>query len=105
MFDPKDYPHRPDHPDFWRLSELVLQMDGRAIEDPARAQKMVADIIDPHTLAYMATQRAMLLLGVQTQQQAAPRRTEIMRLASVYYESFILGARYQARYNKKDADR
>lgn len=101
MLDPNEYPHRPNHPDFWRLANLVLQADGRAEEDPARAEKMVADIVDPDTLSYMALQRAMRLVGAETREQVDANKHEVMRLAAIYFDAFILGARFEASKKKK----
>lgn len=53
--------NRPDHPDFWKLSDVVLQLDGKT-EDPGfDFPSFLSEIIDPKVLAYMAMQRAMLV--------------------------------------------
>lgn len=101
MFDDKMYPNRPDHHDYWRLSELVLQVDAQATEDGRRLDNIVAEIIDPESLAYTAFQRAIRVLGVNTRGQVAARMGDIAKLATVYHEGFILGARFESK--RKDA--
>lgn len=96
MLDPKDYPLRPDHPDWWRLSELVLQLDAQATEDGRRLDNITAGIIDPESLGYLALQRAMRYLGITTRAEVAEHMTTIARMGAWYHEAFILGARFEA---------
>lgn len=91
--DPR-FPNRPDHPDFWRLSEIVMGMD--AWLDVAKPenrqdvfQKIVTDVIDIRSVTYMADQRAlraMMFLGVPREYQAAT--------AAMWLEAFIMGVKY-----------
>lgn len=48
------FPDRPQHPDFWRLSDVALQMDGSR----KTPQEYAAGLIDYESLVYMATNRA-----------------------------------------------
>lgn len=60
--DEAQHPDRPDSPDFWRLSETVLQFDGAASEDGMDLDEIAEGRIDLDALNYMAEQRAMRLL-------------------------------------------
>ena len=53
------FPDRPQHEDFWRLSQTALWLDGRAKED---LEDVTADFVDVESVEYMAEQRADLLL-------------------------------------------
>ena len=95
-------PGRPDHPDFWRLSELVLQLDGQATEAGMQLDEMVAGVIDPASLGYMAVMRAMKLVGAETRGQLAAKQREVARFATLYHEAFILGVRFEAKRSPDD---
>lgn len=101
-----DYPDRPSHPDFARLVDLVLQLDGTVRERPDGSQRspsdddgiegvdaIVAGIVDPESLSYMAFQRSLrgtMLGGEPT-----------LRGAALYLEAFIMGFRYHQRFGAK----
>jgi hypothetical protein len=61
MSDP-DFPVRPDHPDFWLLSQAVIGQDAQA-EGGQPVPDILGRIIDPASAVYMARQRALRLLG------------------------------------------
>lgn len=85
-----DFPDRPDHPDFWKLSEIVLQLDGRAMEDESDFASTLASMMDPKSLCYMARQRAMRLL-----------ERGLVSLTSLYIDGFAAGYRYAERKNQE----
>lgn len=86
---------RPDHPDFYWLSELAIQIDGES-RAAQHLDDITAKVVDPRSLAYVAFHRAAIALGVKTRGQAERNLTELTRLAGVYYEAFILGTRFAA---------
>jgi hypothetical protein len=93
---PKPFPfNRPDHPDFWWLSELVIQIDGES-RSAQHLKNITAEIIDPTSLEFVAFQRAMRALRIETRGQVDKHLPELTRLAGMYYEAFILGARFVA---------
>lgn len=56
---------RPEGPDFDRLVEIILQMDALWSEGRDRAfEEVIAEVIDPKAIAYMAMQRAFRALGI-----------------------------------------
>lgn len=89
--------HRPDHPDFWRLSEIVLGMDA-GFDEPASEEdkeRMWAERVDAvgdrASILYMATQRVMRVLG--------PPRTETharhqAAYVAMWVDAFVAGATF-----------
>jgi hypothetical protein len=80
-------PGRPDHPDFWKLSQIVLRTDGRLEADPDAFRSTVSSVIDLESLTYFARQRVMRLFPGQ------PERSTIA-LMSLYMDAFIMGAEF-----------
>lgn len=76
---------RPDHDDFWRLCECVQDLD-TAAED-VRLERIL-DNVDQHSLAYVATQRALRALGVADRQVA---------LSATWIDGFTAGMLFQRR--------
>lgn len=92
-----DMPHRPDHLDFDILSALIIALDGEAndVGPDFEISDVVARYIDPASLSYLALQRAMRVVGATTQADVVAQKDDIMRLASVYFEGFLMGCRFQ----------
>lgn len=93
------HPQRPDHPDFWKLSDIVLELDASMYERGAtHAEDVIsqkaAEVGDSESITYMAVQRAMRALGVQSRQDLVDKRNEIALYATVYLEAFIVGVRF-----------
>lgn len=98
-------PGRPEHEDFWALSEIVLKHDGTFEDEDASIEDIVGDIVDPESFQYMAMQRAIRVVaqntGVKLEEgKAIPKsflrrhQAIILMLASAYYDAFLLGYRY-----------
>lgn len=85
---------RPDHPDFWALSDLMLQLDGQAEEGNRDAGQIAGEIIDERSLSYLALQRVMraeALTGERFTMRAQ------ITAAALYLEAFVMGARFAQR--------
>ena len=89
--DPR-FPKRPTHPDFWRISEVVLQNDGNADEGKKPLEDIVKDTVDVESLTYFAMQRA----GMTCQKAGLPESLAPV-LGSVWLDAFMAGARFQQR--------
>lgn len=89
--DPR-FPKRPTHPDFWRMSEVVLQNDGKSDEGNESLEQIVKDTVDPESLAYFAMQRA----GKACQNSGLPEAL-VPVLGSVWMDAFMAGAHFQKR--------
>ena len=81
----------PAHKDMTRLTLLVLELDAQAFEAKSIDGIVKSTGVDPRSLAYLASQRAMKALGITTRGQLLKNQVEWVRLASVYHEAFILG--------------
>ena len=53
--DPR-FPDRPQHPDFWRLSESALLLDGRT-DSGQSVDKAMSEYVDPESALYVVQQR------------------------------------------------
>lgn len=66
--DPR-FPDRPQHPDFWKLSEIALRLDGKANEGGQTMPEIVTElsVVDLASLEYLALNRAgtaLLAIGM-----------------------------------------
>lgn len=78
---------RPDHPDFWKLASIMLQMDAMAGESSGDLDTLISGMIDERSLAYMAFQRG--LRGVLNEMDHA------YGLAAIWVEGFVVGTQWQ----------
>jgi hypothetical protein len=91
-----DHPGRPDVPEFWQMSEVLLSNDAEAEEFGEEGfRKMVEKHVPLDVLTYIAMQRALALLvrGV------GPGPATDMAL---WCDGFVAGATYATRYPEKD---
>jgi len=90
--DGDQFPNRPDHPDFWRLSESVLKQDGKFSEGVDPFETVMAKIVDVESVIYMAEQRANFLID----RTGVPHSTVLQGLLmSVYLDAFTTGVGFQ----------
>ncbi len=89
--DPR-FPNRPTHPDFWRISEVVLQHDGETVEGGQSMEDVVGDTVDLPSLSYVAMNRA----GTSCQVMGLPEAL-VPALAAIWSDAFLAGARFQQR--------
>lgn len=55
--DPR-FPRRPQHEDFWRLVEVINQLDGQSKEAGRTLPDILAEMVDPESLEYVVNQRS-----------------------------------------------
>lgn len=103
FMDAPAFPDRPDHPDFWRLSEILLQIDGRSNEDGREVFDEVSDNIDPASLIYMAEGRAKhgLQEFVAAKRDRVTTTDVVALVTAAWVEAFLVGARFQQRGGKQ----
>lgn len=95
-----DFPYRPDHPDFWTLSSVVLDFDTRMDTAPSTAAKheayeaIVAERIHDPSLTYMAVQRARKAVAELGQPDNKALATLI---ATVWSEGVLTGIEVERR--------
>ena len=83
--DPR-FPNRPDHPDFWAMSDIVRENDEVW---SSRYKERVAQYVDRESLRYIAWNRAGSVPGADPQMQAL--------IASGIMDGFMLGCAYMER--------
>ena len=94
---------RPSHPDFWKLSDVLLKMDG-TIDPTTMSQEeceaayvaRLAELnIDPDVMGYAACQRALRGLAFFKDAPVEIRRMFATVLASAWIDGFAAGALYE----------
>ncbi len=93
-----DFPDRPTHPDFWKLSDLVLQHDGKTEDRDFDIAAHIAAIIDPESLAYLRRLRVQRALEVNTR-SPRPNSPQVMG-ESLWLDAFMLGVAFGRRYGE-----
>lgn len=90
MTDPQ-FPDRPDHADFWALAAVLQDFDSAA-DDGTSFARLASPVIDPESLVYMASQRAM----------RAAELTDGVQLKAAWMDGFMAGALFQKRRGTVD---
>ena len=86
--DPR-FPYRPDHPDFWLLSEAVKGNDARA-DAGIDLRAILATYADPASVTYMAEARIQRF-GAQLSLTSSTR----LALQAAWLDAFTAGVRFQ----------
>jgi hypothetical protein len=90
-------PTRPNHPDLWRISQVLLHNDA-AVDEAAPDDKddvwksITGTLVDVPTVLFMAEQRVRRAFGPMTSLDEIPVRA---RLTALVVDAFIAGAGYQ----------
>lgn len=92
----------PAHPDFEVLLDLVLDLDHAAVGYGERAPltmtlELEKEGVNEASLTYLGMQRAMRLLGVQTEADLIDKIEPVSAMAAVYGEAFLVGLRFRDR--------
>jgi hypothetical protein len=95
------FPNRPDEPDFWLLSRLIIDQDARAENDTIPFEDRIAEVVSPKSLTYMASQRA---LRAQELLKGRGRTDAHTGLTALWVDAFMAGAAYQAAKNAPTHD-
>ena len=104
VFGPRS--QRPDHPDFWRISEIYLESDA-AMDEAEGDQKdvvwhdRVSDVVDLNSAMYAAMNRTMLAFGNPMASEGGPAGKITLRqhaaVSALWVEAFMAGAMFQQR--------
>jgi hypothetical protein len=91
------WPGRPDRPEFWRLADITLQLDGAATEGGESVASLIAKSGMPaDVLQYHATQRlGKLLERFDLPEEVA--EAMLMFALPAYLEAFLVGWTYHDR--------
>lgn len=83
---------RPEHPDLWLLSEILIDNDAQADNGTATFEDILGRYADPASAGYMAKERGL---------RASDRITDPQTLASAaWLDGFLVGMEFQARRPK-----
>lgn len=89
-----EFPHRPDHPDFWLLSQGCIDQDAQA--DAGQGfEDMIGRYVDPASLHYVATQRAIRI---------AANPAQLPLVAGTWLDGFLQGVRFQILKERQNAE-
>lgn len=99
-------PARPNTEEFWKLSEMVLQFDGRMEATSSDAkdavfEEMLRKYVGTEEVTYLAMQRAMRAIGIETRIELSMVMQEILRLSSCWIEAFIMGCEWATRQQER----
>jgi len=99
---------RPDHPDFWKLSEIILALkadteefsNGKITQEEAtrRWEAHYASVGDTDSIQYAAVQCGLQLAGIETGADwqavmANPaNHNAFVKTIQAYFDGFIMGA-------------
>lgn len=85
---------RPESPDFWKLSRILIDQDQVRDNETMTIEDQVSIVIDMKTLTYVAEQRAMRISG--------PHSTARFQCAAAWMDAFMAGAAYQALKDREN---
>lgn len=95
MTDPR-FPHRPDHHDFWLLSQGLIEQDAQA-DSGQPFEDLTARYVDVRSLLYVAEQRAALALKDDTRTTYVYAANDVRaKMIGMWVDAFVQGARFQA---------
>jgi hypothetical protein len=93
---------RPNHPDFWKLAEILLGIDGYIHEQQEAGRDKLEDVekylrefVDPESLRYVAQQRIFRALGISNEFVALMREKEIVQHSSAWVDGFVVGVKFR----------
>ena len=91
--DPR-WPNRPQHPDFWRMSEALVEMDQRAEqgEDPFAIAR-----VNQASLVYAAQQRAVRAMNIARRLDPTANGANAKAMLMLYIDAFTLGREFERR--------
>jgi hypothetical protein len=98
--DPQ-FPGRPQHPDFWRISQVATQADGQSREGGQSTQEIMSAVVDPQSVRYAAEHRALRVQAAMFAGAPDPRLTAV--LTSLWLDGFLSGARFEQEGGHRDA--
>lgn len=96
---PSNFPHRPDHPDFWLLSEVMIAHDA-AMDQGDNFEDAIGRFIHLPSLVYVATGQAQVAAD-QYNNLVWTKENVRTIVTGAFTSAFIAGMRYQTRKNEE----
>lgn len=108
ILQPPDGLKRPEHPDFWRISEVSLQLrtdiERLPFDEKEKAWRArISSVGDFDSIAYHAIQVAMSIMSIRTVADWATMRrdgrkqNQYLSTVQAFYDGFMMGALYEQR--------
>jgi hypothetical protein len=98
---------RPDHPDLWRISQVIMRNDASVDEADGQDAKevvwasIVGEVVDKDVMLYMAFQRMLRAFGEDWTRN--PANLDIMgKIITLLSDSFLTGALYERAGGHRD---
>lgn len=88
------YEGRPQHPDFAKLVDVVLQHDGKTEDRGFDYEGYLGEVIDPASIVHVASQRAQQFLARKGKNPALNAQL-VALVSSAYVDGFVTGYRYR----------
>lgn len=89
-------PKRPNHPDYWALSEVLVSHDAE-MDQGGNMEDALARFIDVESLTYAAVNQAGMLVQRTGAKLVYSRRELETAVAASFVSSFVAGMRYQTK--------
>lgn len=95
------FPNRPTHPDFERLTKLIIETDEHADGEPNyNMGEYISRFIDSGTLVYVAKERSKMIMAAQGINIRTPLDAEMgtflmVMLSAALVEGFTLGVQFE----------
>lgn len=89
------FPGRPDHPDFARLADIVLQQDGRSHDADFDYGTYLGQFIDPASIRHMAVERSKRTASHLPRDLTL--EDMVMALSAMFIDAFTIGYRFHER--------
>lgn len=97
MTDPR-YPKRPNHPDFWLISEVLVSQDASADQRVEPFEDMVGRFVDIDSLQYAAEEQTHMMVQRADRGKLVYTASEVkLRMVSIFMGAFVHGIRFQIR--------
>jgi hypothetical protein len=86
-----NFPNRPDHPDFWLISQALIDTDALA-DSGQSTPDITGRIVDTDSLIYAAEQRVRLIIG---KGHLNPSTRIMIAMNALWLDAFVAGTQYQ----------
>lgn len=97
-FVAKQFPFRPDHPDFDRLHEVVAKVE-KMKADGITPEQAYAEIADIYSLSYLATNRAGMNIPDEPR---VSRMKAVEYMANGWVEGFLYGVLFAREGGRRE---
>jgi hypothetical protein len=88
--------NRPNHPDFWLISQALIDTDAVVDSGQEKPGDVVDRYVDRDTLMYVTHQRALkTVLNLNIDPASDKGRETIALIMGTWFDAFVAGAKFQ----------